>query len=37
MGYNAANGLILLPVGLENKSENKTVVYTDAWIYLKRD
>lgn len=35
MGYNSGNGIILLPVGLEDKLGNRVVVHSDRWIYAK--
>ncbi|MBS4173504.1 hypothetical protein [Bacillus sp. FJAT-49736] len=39
IGYNAGNGIILLPVGLEDKYGNRIVVHSDRWIwiYAKKD
>lgn len=37
IGYNAGNGIILLPLGLENKYGNLIVVHSDHWIYAKKD
>lgn len=35
IGYNAGNGIILLPCGLEDKNGNRIVVHSDCWIYGK--
>jgi hypothetical protein len=37
IGYNAGNGIILLPDGLDDKYGNRTVVHSDYWIYAKHE
>lgn len=37
IGYNAGNGIILLPVGLEDKYRNRIVIHSDHWIYAKKN
>jgi hypothetical protein len=37
IGYNAGGGIILLPVGLEDKFKNYMVFGVTCWLYLKKD
>jgi hypothetical protein len=37
LGYNAGGGIILLPVGVEDKPGNRIVFGIDLWIYPKKD
>lgn len=37
IGYNAAGGIILLPVDKEDKYGNRIVIGFDNWIYAKED
>lgn len=36
IGYNAANGIILLPLGLKDKCGSRIVIHSDRWIYKKK-